>query len=69
MVSTCVGSICTISLILVLAFVLFFKVQNFVDMNPNTFTITEGVEYGHYPADHEFDKHLIAVGLSYTAEY
>jgi len=68
-VSTCVGSVCTIALVLVLGFVLFFKVQDYSDLNANTFTITEGIEYGYYPADQEFDLHLLAVGLGYKAEF
>ena len=54
-VSTIVGSICTIVLVMVLVFVLFFKVQNYIELNPNTFTVTEGMEYGYFPADQEFD--------------
>ena len=68
-VSTCVGSICTIVLVLILAFVLFFRVTDYLDQNPSTFTITEGLEYSYYPVDQEFDQHLLAVGLSYKAEY
>ena len=68
-VSTCFGSLCTIILILVLAGVLFFKVDNYLAQNPNTFTITDGIDYGYYPLDQEFDGHKIAVGLSYKAEF
>ena len=68
-VSTCVGSLCTIFLILVLAVVLLAKVGVYLDDDPSTFTVTKGVEYGYYPVETEFDQHLLAVGLSYRAEY
>ena len=50
-VSTYVGSICTIVLVVILIFVLFFRVTDYLDQNPNTFTITEGLEYSYYPVD------------------
>jgi hypothetical protein len=31
--------------------------------------VTEGLEFGYFPLEQEFDQHLIAVGLSYKAEY
>ena len=68
-VSTCVGSCATIALILGLVYVLFSKSLVYVEADPNTFTITEGLEYAYYPIETEFDRHQIAIGLSYKAEY
>ena len=68
-VSSCCGSICTIGLLLLLVYVLFYKVTVYLDNDPSTFTVTEGIEYGYYPADTEFDRHLFAVGLSYRPEF
>jgi len=68
-VSTCIGSLCTIALILALVFVLFAKTMVFLEADPNTFTVTQGLDYGYYPQETEFDKHMIAIGLSFKAEY
>ena len=40
-----------------------------LDADPNTFTVTQGIDYGYYPEETKFDNHLLAVGLSYRAEY
>ena len=68
-VSTCIGSLATIGLILFLVIILLNNVNLYVDDDPSTYYVTEGIDYGHYPADTEFDKHQIAVGLSYRPEY
>ena len=52
-----------------LVFVLFSKTILYLDNNANTFTVTEGIEYGYYSVDTEFDRHSIAVGLIYRPEY
>ena len=63
------GSICTLIFLLGLVFVLFSKTILYLENNANTFTVTEGVEYGYYSVDTEFDRHSIAVGLIYRPEY
>ena len=68
-VSTICGSICTILLGLLLIFVIGDKFQKFVDRDPNQFVVTQGVDYGHFPLETEFDNHLLAVGLIYKPEY
>ena len=68
-VSTCVGSLCTVALIFVLVLVLGTKTQTFLLQDPNTFIVTEGIDFGHFDEDAEFDKHLLAVGFTYKAEF
>lgn len=63
------GSLCTIFLGLALTYILFDKVTHYLEADPNTFTVTQGLEYGYFPEETKFDKHLFAVGLSYRAEY
>ena len=49
------GAVCTFGYIAGLVFVLFFKTILYLDNDPNTFTVTEGVEYGWYGIDVEFN--------------
>ena len=60
---------CTIALFVFIAFIVFTKTVLFLDDDPNRFIVTEGLEYGWYPQETEFDSHLIAIGLQYKAEY
>lgn len=68
-VSTCMGALCTCGYIAGLAFVIFFKTILYLDNDPNTFTVTEGVEYGWYQIDTEFNQHQMAIGLIYKPEF
>ena len=68
-VSTCLGSICTIFFIFGLVGVLFSKTILYLENNASTFTVTEGIDYGYYSVDSEFDKHSMAIGLIYRPEY
>ena len=68
-VSTCMGCLCSGALIAALAFVLFYKTMLFIDNDPGTFQVTEGIEYGYYSIDEEFDEHSMAIGLIYRPEY
>lgn len=68
-VSTCIGSLATIGLILFLVIILLNKVNLYVDDDPSTYFVTEGIDRDYYSEDTEFDKHQIAVGLSYRAEH
>ena len=60
---------CTIALFVFIAFIVFTKTVLFLDDDPNRFIVTEGLEYGWYPQETEFDSHLLAIGLQYKAEY
>ena len=64
-----VGSICTIAFVAALVFVLFAKTILFLENDPKTFTVAEGIEFGYYGTDSEFDQHQIAVGLIYKPEH
>lgn len=68
-VSTCVGSVCSIALLLGLVFIMFAKTVMYIESGPNSYTVTDGIEYGYYPTDMVFDNHQIAIGLSYKGEY
>ena len=68
-VSTCLGSICTIAMGIFIVFIVLTKVGIYSDSDPNRFIVTEGLEYGFFAEETEFDSHLLAIGLQYKAEY
>jgi len=45
------------------------KARNYLEKDPNQFIVTEGIQLGYYPESTEFDRHLLAIGLTYKAEY
>ena len=54
---------------MVLVFVLAGKVNAYLEEDPNTFTVTQGVQHDYFAVDSEFNKHFIAIGLQYKEEY
>ena len=57
MVSTCLGSLCTLLLLAALIVILFAKSLVYAEGDPSTFTLTTGVDYGYYPPSTEFNEH------------
>ena len=59
--STYFGSFCSLVYIFLLTFVLLGQVVAYIESDPNTFTVTEGVEFDYYSVDKEFNEHFIGV--------
>ena len=68
-VSTGMGSLCTILMLLLLIVVVATKFVKFVEQDPDTFVVTDGLEFGYFPNEMQFQNHKIALGLSYRAEF
>ena len=68
-VSTVPGSVCTILFMIMLVVVFFAKAILYIERDPSTFTVTKTLEYGYYSSSTAFDRHSIAFGLIYKAEY
>ena len=68
-ISTCIGSLCSFIFVALLGFVLFGHIIDLIDQDPRTFSVTEGIDQDYYAVDETFNKHSIAVGLQYKAEF
>ena len=52
-----------------LAVIFTAKLIKLIEQDEESFTVTEGIEYGYFPAETQFERHRIALGLSYKAEF
>lgn len=63
LVSTCIGSFCSLIFVVLLCFILGGKFMDYFDDHHSTFTVTEAIDLDYYPKDEGFNEHFIAVGL------